>query len=112
MEIKDILNEAEIKRLQKFLEDDLMKQAVKKILLRSIYQGTLEPGQGPDSMRNFFLHLLITPQGQEYALSNEELGAKFRARVEGIALLEDGFTQLEKLKETVKIEFDDKNQAR
>lgn len=97
MHLDKILSEAEEVEIRKFLSNDTMVSAIKKVLLFSIYHaGTLEPGQDPEFLRNFVFSLLIEPRtGQEYKLTNEELGEKLRARIEGIIMLDDGFKQME-----------------
>jgi hypothetical protein len=107
--IEDILNDKEKKQIQNFLANTNMKEAVKKILLASIYSnGTIKPGEDPDYLRNHFLGLLLEPRtGQEYNLTNEQLGAKFRARIEAVILLDDGFKQLDKF-EIINIEIPEK----
>lgn len=113
MKIEEILSTHEKKRLQTFLEDAVMKEAVKKVLLATIYSyGVLTPDVESDYTRNFFLSLLVDSQGREMAGNNEELGQRFRAAVEGIKMLDTGFAQLERLKDVGTIEITKLNKAR
>jgi hypothetical protein len=113
MKIENILNEEEKTRLQKFLDDPVMKEAVKKILLAGIYtNGTLQPGVESDFAKNWAFGLLINERGEELSQTNDQLGQRLRAAIEGVKFLETGFIQLEKFK-IINIDVSGKeNQAR
>jgi hypothetical protein len=101
----------EIRRL---VNNETAFNAIKKVLLYSVYySGVLKPGENPDFLRNFFLSILIEPRtGQEYKLNNEELGQKLRARVEALAILDDGFKKLAQMAVAEAPKEEEKNQAR
>jgi hypothetical protein len=114
MQLDKILSEQEEVEIRKLLANDVLMPALKKVLLYSIYHsGTLKPGEDPDFLRNFVYSLLIEPRtGQEYKVTNEELGEKLRARIEGIIMLDDGFKHLEKFRQDIKADAEEKNPAR
>ena len=89
------LNDTEKLALQNFAENDVQREAVKKVLLFEIYHnGTLNIGETPDPLRNGILGLV----SRGPALDNETLGRALRAQWEGINYLEVGFQELEKFK--------------
>ena len=91
----EILNDVEKAAVQKFVEFETMREAVKKVLLAALYSnGTLKPGQAADPLTNKALTIPYNnPQG-----SNEQLGAELRAMYAGIMLLEEGFKKLDEFK--------------
>jgi hypothetical protein len=107
--VENILSDVEKLRLQDFLNDQILVEAVRKVLLFGIYyNGTLKSGQEADSQMNFALGLVAAKAD----ISNEELGADLRACAEGIRMVETGFKQLEKFKEIKNDKPEEKNPAR
>lgn len=97
MKIETILNDAEKLKVNSFLSDTVMANAIKKILLLGIYEnGTIKAGEDYDATTNFALGLAF--RGKEAGRTNEEIGADLRACAEGIRLLEGAYQQLEKFK--------------
>lgn len=97
MDNSSILNEIEFEELQKFLNNQTLKNAVKKVLLTGIYNdGTLRAGLEPNPNKNFILGFASNQVGT--GASNELLGADVRAVIEGIRMIEVGYANLEKLK--------------
>lgn len=95
-----ILNPVEQAEVQKFVENQTMFEAVKKILLAGIYfNGTLRAGEPADPTRNFTLSLVArSAQNGEQFFTNEQLGQDLRACSEGIRLVESGLKSLENYK--------------
>lgn len=90
----EILNDIESEKISLFNEDTIMKEAVRKVLLRGIYQnGTLKKGEHSNPKQNFMLAIANNPQ-----LSNEEIGAEARAAYWGITILEQAFDKLSEIK--------------
>jgi hypothetical protein len=84
------LNDLEVTKVEAFCADEVMFEAVKKVLLQSIYsQGTLAEGEPANPLKNRALVLV----GGDY--NDAELGLRLRALWEGVNALESGFDALE-----------------
>jgi hypothetical protein len=91
------LNEKEEKAVQKFIQDETMKNAVRKVLLSGMYHdGVLKEGEVIDPLQNFVLGYFTTQTGQ--LLSSEEKGNHLNGIIQGVSLLESGFRILDKMK--------------
>lgn len=112
MQLDKLISEAEEIELRKIASNETAMQALKKVLLFSVYySGMLD--NDTDFQRNVFFSILLQPNtGQEYKLTNEELGQKFRARVEGLMLLDDGLKQLKSYRAEPEVEEEKANEAR
>ena len=98
--IKEYLNEAEHNAIEKFVENKILLEAVKKVLLEPVYtQGILKEGQPakPDTNYAFALAARRKMTGFTH-LTNEQIGADLCAVWEGINLVGLGFNELEKFK--------------
>ena len=103
-----ILNDVEKAAVQKFVEFETMREAVKKVLLAAIYHnGTLKPGETADPLIN---KALTIPHSRP-ELSNEQIGAELRAMYHGIIMLEEGFKKLADYKK-VEVKTKQPNKAR
>lgn len=105
------LNDREKEELQKFMDNDLQSEAVRKVLLSGIYfDGILAPGKKSDPLKNFMLGKLAQPQ----VLMNDDkhLGALSRSIIDAISMVESGFEQLKKFKKVEVEEKLQKNKAR
>lgn len=81
-------------KIQLFCSDPLMVAAIEKALLYGIYMmGTIKPEdkQLHDTNWAFIPH--------NSTVSNENLGAEFRAKIAGLSFLDDAFKQVKKLGE-------------
>ena len=108
MKIQDILSELEKDKLAFIAGDPVMLEAVKKVVLNSVYfDGTLHKKGVPDVLKNFALALASRP-----GVTNEDLGAELKASLAGVQLLEQGFMELEKFKKVESKLKETKNQAR
>ena len=106
-----ILSEKERTALQQFVENDTMREAVKKVICAEIYYaGTLTPNEPAEPPRNFTLGLVT--EADILKSDNEHLGLRLRAANEGIMLLEQGFKNLENYKRQKVGELITKNPAR
>lgn len=93
MELEQLFTDREKDELGRFVNNEVMFKAVKKVVLSSIYfDGTLRKGGIPDPTTNFALAL--ASMGIE--TSNEELGANLKTSLAGVQLLEKGFAKLER----------------
>jgi len=100
MQLEDIISDREKKEIQKFIGNPIMRNAVEKVLLASIYSaGTLKEGESYDFGRNFAFSLVMDGTGARYDIDDKKLGEKLRACIEGISFLATGFQELDKFKE-------------
>lgn len=103
-----ILDDNEKIAIKQFYDSEVMREAVRKVLLSSVYyNGILLPGEEADPTRNFML--TITNRRE---MSNEEMGAQARAVAEGLAALENGFSALAAFKTEDVEKAEEKNPAR
>lgn len=103
MQLKDILTEIEKDKLNFFVKDKVMFEAVKKVVLHSVYfDGRITKDGIADPMKNFALAVVAKHSGANS--SNEAIGAELRASLAGVQILEEGFKELEKF-EVVKPEL-------
>jgi hypothetical protein len=103
---KDVLNDQEIAVIQGFLDNPLLKEAVRKVLLFQLQSvGTFEAGK-PTNTANFALSLCA---GET---DDEALGRKLRTAYEGIKIVETAFADLESLRIIKEEKKSTKNSAR
>ena len=68
----DILKDVEKAQVERFYNNEVMREAVKKVLLAGVYQsGTLKEGKPADPTRNAAFSLVSNVPG----ISNDQLGA-------------------------------------
>ena len=104
----EFLSENETEKLIAFNQDEVMREAVKKVLLAGLYRnGRLYSHKPADALRNAAFGLVA--QGREY--TNDELGADIRALWQGVQGIEMGFNELSKFTPT-KVEKGKMNNAR
>lgn len=88
----EILTDQEIDKLITFKEDEVMFEAVRKVLLAGIYSnGTLRQGVESNPLKNAALALVSTADKDT---SNERLGEDLRALWEGVKALEMGLQHI------------------
>lgn len=91
-----VLSDVEKDLLITFMAKPVLVEAVKKVVLASVYfNGTLRKDEPADPARNAALSLAFNSLA---AVSNENLGADIRALTEGVRLVETGFSKLDKFK--------------
>jgi len=107
--LDSILDDAEKAQLEYFIQNDVMREAVKKVLLAGIYSnGTFKKGEAPDPLRNFLLGFAFNRTEADDAA----LGRDLRAQVAGINTLEVAFSYLAKYKTEPERSPKKSNQAR
>ena len=98
--MQDELSEIEIEKIENiFVKDEVLFEAVKKVLLKSIYtSGVLKAGKKHNPLMNaaFGLAGLST----ENPIPNEQIGQQVRALWEGVNALEIGYKALKNIKST------------
>lgn len=91
------LSDIEQKKLEQFVQDEVMREAVKKVLLYGIYrEGTLQKGE-PVPFNPCYENFALTVACQQGA-SNEQIGQHVKACWEGINALINGYKDLEQYK--------------
>ena len=94
----EFLNDAEKDAVRYFNEAEVMREAVKKVLLKALYSsGTLKPGAHADPLKNIALVFVSNARDA----SNEQVGAEVRALYQGINAIEVGFGELASYKKEV-----------
>ena len=105
--LDSFLDKKEQDKLEQFANDEIMFQAVKKVVLFSIHNaGVLLKGKVVDPMHNFALTLACIKGAK-----NEDIGADVRAAYQGINALELGMKDIEMYK-SIPVEKLKENPAR
>ncbi len=109
--MKDYLTEVEISKVEQFCSDEAMFEAVKKVLLSSVYyNGAIKKGEKFEAKNQAF-NLISQAYASGQEVSNEVLGQEVRALFEGVNALEQGFAQLKLLKQTASVVESPYNEA-
>lgn len=105
---ESVLSPVEISKVELLAQDDVLIGALKKILLfGAYYNGIMKKGETPNSLMNFALRI-----DEQNILTDAQVGAILRAKVEGIATVEGGFNVIESFKPFVIPKKEEKNKAR
>ena len=92
MVLNKILSEQEKKQLVSFNDNELLKGAVKKVLLYSIFGSEqLEAGEAP-TMDKHWVYGLPT---LDLKVTDDEVGRMVRIKVSAMSFLEEAFKELE-----------------
>lgn len=90
-EKQEYLSDLEKAAIAQFYAFETMREAVKKVLLKQIYDnGTLKPGVKADPLKNIALVFVSNNLDKP----NEVLGENIRSIFQGINALEIGFNEL------------------
>src|SRR3990167_8562358 len=93
MELEQLFTDKEKEELNRFVNNPVMFEAVKKVALSSVYfDGTIRKEGIPDPLTNFALALASL--GMQ--ITNEELGKSLKESLAGVQLLEKGFQKLQR----------------
>lgn len=93
--LNDILDDNEKAAIQIFYDNEVMREAVRKVLLAGVYyNGTLKKGVKPNPLTNFALGF-VSNRGE---LPDEQLGAQLRSCWEGLNTLEVAFSTMAQFK--------------
>ena len=102
--LDEILDKQERTRIQYFVEDEELFEAVRKVLLIPMYNyGTLKKGKKSKPYLNWAMNYLGN--------NNENLGASVRACASGIDFMERGLALLTTLKKQKEIKVENENPA-
>lgn len=95
------LNTLETTKIEQFCADEVMFEAVKKVLFGVIYSdGVIEAGK-PLNTKNGAFSVIANAYGKGEAISNDVLGASLRAKFEGVHTILEGFQVLKTIKTKV-----------
>lgn len=90
------LTDQEIDKLAAFNQDEVMFEAVRKVILAAIYSnGTLRKGIEANPLQNAALALVSQADSN---ITNEKIGADLRAFWEGVKALEMGLSKIQEYK--------------
>lgn len=92
--MKEHLTELEILKVEKFCEDEEMYNAVKKVMLASMYYaGSLKKGEKLEAKNQAF-NLISKAYADGKEVTNDVLGQEIRGLFEGLNALENSFNEL------------------
>lgn len=96
--MKEQLTPAEITKIERFCKDSVMYEAVKKVLLASIYShGVVKAGHKHNPLQNGAFSLASLALNNP--IPDAEIGAHVRAMWAGVNALEQGYLELNKIKQ-------------
>ena len=91
------LTEVEIEKIELFNQDEVLVEAVRKVMLQGIYShGTLQQGVTPDPLKNGALALAAVSTNNP--IPDEALGQHIRGVWAGLNALENAFQDLKRIK--------------
>ena len=96
--MQDYLSELEQTKIEAFCKDEVMYNAVKKVLLQAVYShGVLEAGKEPMETKMNYAFSLVS-KSLTNPIPDELLGQNLRAMWAGLNALELGFNELQEIK--------------
>lgn len=105
------INKLEEEKIQEFVKDEVMFEAVKKVLLAGIYQnGTLTAGQPAEPMINGAL-APITIAFRSGDIDTKKIGENLLAYYYGVSSVEEGFNHLASMKKLEEVKEETENPA-
>lgn len=108
--MREQLTDLEISKIESFCSDEVMFEAVRKVLLQGIYnQGTVQKGQKPDPLKNGALSLAALSTNNP--IPDEVLGQHIRGVWAGLNSLENAIKDLRSIKQDIKSPLQDLNEA-
>ena len=97
--MKQELTPAQVVKIEKFCADSALFDAVRKVLLSSIYShGVIKAGYEHNPLQNGAFSLASLAVNNP--IPDAEIGANVRAMFAGVNALENGFTLLTNIKQT------------
>lgn len=93
------LTDLEKSKVFQFMQDQEMVEAVRKVMLASMYSnGTLRQEANASPLTNAAFALVSLASSGQGTISNEELGEDLRGLFHGVQLMERGFKRLSEVK--------------
>ena len=107
----DYLSESEKLKVDQFVNDLVMREAVRKVILSGVYNdGILHKGEAADPLKNFMLGYFTQSAVQMF--TTDEKGKKLEAIIHAVSMVESGFKELDKCKLVENEEKETINRAR
>ncbi len=108
--MKEYLTELEIEKIEAFCKDEVLFEAVRKVILQSIYtHGTVKLGYKPNPLYNGAFSLASLSMTNP--IPDEIVGQHLKAMWAGVNAMENAFKDLESLKNGKVVELEDLNDA-
>lgn len=108
--MKEQLTETEIVKIENFVKDEVLYNAVKKVLLAGLYtHGTVSKDFTPEPTINGAFSLVSLAMSNP--VPDEIIGQQLRAQWAGINALKNAFDNLKEIKGDVKSPFVETNEA-
>jgi hypothetical protein len=108
--MKDHLSELEIVKVEAFCADEVMYEAVKKVILQSIYvQGVNIQDKKSDPLKNGAFSMVSLSTNNP--IPDEVIGQQLRAQWAGVNALENGMRELKNIKSGIESPYDEINEA-
>lgn len=99
--MKEYLTDIEISKIESFCKDEIMYEAVRKVMLScTYYTGALRKGEKLEP-RNQAFDLIAKATSKGEKVTNEQLGEELRGLFFGVDTVEQGFAQLKTIKREV-----------
>lgn len=106
------LSDLEKEKVDIFVKDEVMFEAVKKVLLAAVYSnGTLRKDKQANPTQNAALMLAFLATSGQGTITDAELGADLRALAHGVRTVEGGFVELKRIKKEEKVVESPYNEA-
>lgn len=108
--MKEFLTDLEISKIEAFCADEVMFDAVKKVLLQGIYShGVIQKGFKHDPLNNAAFNLASL--SVQNPIPDAELGANIRGMWAGINYLHNAMKDLENIKLDIESPYTEENTA-
>lgn len=109
--IDEVLSDQEKLAIQMFMDNEVQREAVKKVLMFGVYHnGTLRKDQPADPLLNFTLGLVSN--AAELKMSDADLGSQLRAAWEGVQFVELAWSMMSSYKKDAPEKSKKENPAR
>lgn len=108
--MKDYLTEIEVEKIENFCKDEVLVEAVRKVLLQGLYtHGTVQLGYTPNPLQNGAFGLASVAMNNP--IPDEALGQHIRSMWSGMNALENAFRDLQSIKKQSSINLEELNEA-
>lgn len=108
--MKEFLSELEIAKIEQFVKDEVLFEAVKKVMLASIYtHGVNIPDKKSDPLKNGAFSMVSLSTNNP--IPDEVIGQQLRAQWAGVNALENAMKELKNLKSEIESPYVEENEA-
>lgn len=107
---KHNLSDVEVTKIEQFVADEVMYEAVRKVLLQGLYtHGTIQAGYTPDPLLNGAFHLASVAINNP--IPDEQIGANVRAMFAGVNALKNALDEMKTIKTEIESPYQEENEA-